>query len=73
MRSVRGSHGEKLLSYALEPQLVTGLFDAKNRSMRRLLKYDEIPKLVQAAIVSVEDRHFFEHEVSITFGLWKVC
>jgi penicillin-binding protein 1B len=61
VRSVRGSHGEKLSAYPLEPQLITGLFDAKNRSMRRLLKYGEIPKLVQAAIVSVEDRHFFEH------------
>ena len=61
VRNVHGSHGENLAAYPLEPQLVTGLFDAKNRSMRRLLKYDEIPKLVQDAIISVEDRHFFEH------------
>ncbi|MBV8865397.1 MAG: PBP1A family penicillin-binding protein, partial [Acidobacteriaceae bacterium] len=61
VRSVHGSHGENLSAYPLEPQLVTGLFDAKNRSMRRLLRYDEIPKVVQDAIISVEDRHFFEH------------
>ncbi len=61
VRSVHGSHGENLSAYPLEPQLVTGLFDAKNRSVRRLLKYDEIPKIVQDAIISVEDRHFFEH------------
>ena len=50
VRNVRGSHGENLSAYPLEPQLVTGLFDAKNRSRRRLLKYDEIPALVQDAI-----------------------
>ncbi len=61
VRSVHDSHGGNLSAYPLEPQLVTGLFDAKNRSVRRLLKYDEIPKIVQDAIVSVEDRHFFEH------------
>jgi penicillin-binding protein 1B len=61
VRNVRGSDGKNFLLTPLEPQLITGLFDAKNRSMRRLLKYDEIPKLVQDAIISVEDRHFFEH------------
>lgn len=61
VRSIRGSRGEKLQSYDLEPRLITGLFDAKNRSKRLLLKYDEIPKVVKDAIISVEDRRFFEH------------
>jgi penicillin-binding protein 1B len=61
VRHIRGIHRENLSAYPLEPQLVTGLFDAKNRSVRRLLKYDEIPPLVRNAIISVEDRYFFEH------------
>lgn len=59
--SITGARGESLDSYDLEPQLVTGLFDAKMRSKRRLLTYAEIPPLVRDAIVSVEDRRFFEH------------
>jgi penicillin-binding protein 1B len=59
--SIKGSKGEKLSYYDLEPQLVTGMFDAKLRSKRRLLTYPEIPAIVRNAIVSVEDRRFFEH------------
>ena len=59
--AITGPKGETLTSYDLEPQLVTGLFDAKQRSKRRLLTYPEIPRVVTTAIVSVEDRRFFEH------------
>ena len=59
--AITGSKGESLPFYDLEPQLVTGLFDAKKRSKRRLLTYGEIPAVVRDAIVSVEDRRFFEH------------
>jgi penicillin-binding protein 1B len=59
--SITGAKGESLAAYELEPQLITGLFDAKRRSKRRLLSYDEIPKVVVNAIVSIEDRRFFEH------------
>jgi penicillin-binding protein 1B len=61
IESITGSKGEALSNYDLEPQLVTGLFDAKNRSIRRLLTYGEIPAVVREAIVSIEDRRFFEH------------
>jgi penicillin-binding protein 1B len=59
--SITGSKGESLSFYELEPQLVTGLFDAKQRAKRRLLTYPEIPPLVVNAIVSIEDRRFFQH------------
>jgi penicillin-binding protein 1B len=59
--SITGANEEKLDSYELEPELVTGLFDAKQRSKRRLLTFGEIPPLVTNAIVSIEDRRFFEH------------
>ncbi len=45
-----------------KPQLITGMFDAKHRSKRLLLTYNQIPQLVIDAIVSVEDRRFFEHK-----------
>ncbi len=65
--SIVGSDGKPLPSYDLEPQLVTGLFDAKNRSIRRLLTYNEIPPVVRNAIISIEDRRFFEHN-GINYG-----
>ena len=54
-------NGQQLGAYELEPQLVTGLFDAQARSKRRLVTYDEIPTNLVNAIVSIEDRRFFHH------------
>ena len=47
-------------AYSLEPELVTHLFDQK-REKRRLLAFEDIPKPLVNAIVSVEDKRFFEH------------
>lgn len=47
-------------AYSLEPELVTHLFDQK-REKRRLLAFDDLPKPLVNAIVSVEDKRFFEH------------
>ncbi len=55
------SRGSELAAYELEPQLVTALFDAEQRSKRQLVKYDEIPKIMVDAVVSIEDRRFFQH------------
>src|SRR5258706_7177031 len=54
------SAGE-LSAYELEPQLVTSLFDAEQRSKRSLVKYDDIPKVMVDAVTSIEDRRFFQH------------
>jgi penicillin-binding protein 1B len=54
-------NGDNLTAYELEPQLVTGLFDAQQRSKRRLVKYDDIPKVMVDAVTSIEDRRFFHH------------
>ena len=59
--SITGSKGDSITSYELEPELVTGLFDSKERSKRRLITYDEMPKQLVDAITSIEDRRFFEH------------
>jgi penicillin-binding protein 1B len=53
--------GGDLTAYELEPQLVTGLFDSQQRSKRRLVKYDDIPKVMVDAVTSIEDRRFFYH------------
>jgi len=46
--------------YQLEPQLITNLYD-RNREKRRLVKYDEIPEVLVHAVISVEDKRFFQH------------
>ncbi len=54
------TEGKDLAAYELEPQLVTGLFD-QARSKRRLVTYDEVPKVMVDAVVAIEDRRFFQH------------
>jgi penicillin-binding protein 1B len=56
-----GDAGDNLTAYELEPQLVTGLFDGQARSKRRIVKYDDIPKVMVDAVTSIEDRRFFHH------------
>jgi len=55
------SNGNDLSAYELEPQLVTALFDAEQRSKRQLVKYDDIPPVMVQAVLAIEDRRFFEH------------
>jgi penicillin-binding protein 1B len=55
------SNGNDLSAYELEPQLVTALFDAEQRSKRQLVKYDDIPPVMVQAVLAIEDRSFFEH------------
>ncbi|HEV3510629.1 MAG TPA: PBP1A family penicillin-binding protein [Candidatus Sulfotelmatobacter sp.] len=55
------SKGTELSAYELEPQLVTALFDAEQRSKRELVKYDNIPPVMVQAVLAIEDRRFFEH------------
>jgi penicillin-binding protein 1B len=55
------SKGNELSAYELEPQLVTALFDAEQRSKRQVVKYTDIPKVMVDAVLAIEDRRFFEH------------
>jgi penicillin-binding protein 1B len=50
----------ELTRYSLEPELITNLFD-KNRQKRRLVRFEDLPKHLVDAVVSVEDKRFFEH------------
>jgi penicillin-binding protein 1B len=56
-----GRSPQPLSAYALEPQLVTALADNDQRSKRRLLRYDQIPKVMVDAVTAIEDRRFFQH------------
>ncbi|HEY6766428.1 MAG TPA: PBP1A family penicillin-binding protein [Candidatus Sulfotelmatobacter sp.] len=55
------TRGSELSAYELEPQLITALFDAGQRSKRELVKYDQIPPIMTQAVLAIEDRRFFEH------------
>jgi penicillin-binding protein 1B len=46
--------------YLLEPELITNLFDRK-REKRRIVRFPDIPPLVVNAVLSAEDKRFFQH------------
>jgi penicillin-binding protein 1B len=46
--------------YTLEPELISNLF-SKNREKRRMVKYEDIPPVLVHAVVSAEDKRFFQH------------
>ncbi len=48
------------VQYLLEPELMTNLSD-RNREKRRLVKYADIPKVLVDAVVSAEDKRFWQH------------
>lgn len=57
---ITGDNGQQLAAYELEPLLITDLSD-RNRAKRRLVTWDQIPKVVVDAVTSIEDRRYFEH------------
>jgi penicillin-binding protein 1B len=46
--------------FMLEPERMTNLFD-RARVKRRVVQYDEIPLVMVNALLSAEDKHFFQH------------
>jgi penicillin-binding protein 1B len=61
VESISGDASQPLAAYELEPSLITGLSGDKERSKRRLVKYDEMPPNLVKAVIAIEDRRFFEH------------
>ncbi|HZR28592.1 MAG TPA: PBP1A family penicillin-binding protein [Terriglobales bacterium] len=53
--------GRELDAYELEPPLLTALFEGEQRSKRRLVRYEDIPKVMIDAVLAIEDRRFFQH------------
>ena len=60
VESIGGKMGD-LEAYELEPELITSLFDAGQRAKRQVVKYQDIPQVMVDAVVSIEDRRFFQH------------
>jgi len=52
--------GNQMDSAEIEPELITNLFDSA-REKRRPVRYDDLPVLLVDAILSAEDKRFFEH------------
>ena len=61
IRSIRPlGGGSELAAADLEPELITNLFDSA-REKRRPVRYQDLPKPLVSAILSAEDKRFFEH------------
>jgi penicillin-binding protein 1B len=61
IRSIRPLSGEGSLETAqIEPELITNLFDSA-REKRRPVRYEDLPPELVHAILSAEDKRFFDH------------
>jgi penicillin-binding protein 1B len=61
VKDVRGEGGKKRYAeQALEPELVTYLFD-EDREKRRHVRLEELPDHLVKAVLAIEDRRFYSH------------
>jgi penicillin-binding protein 1B len=56
--------------YELEPQLITNLYDRK-REKQRVVHYEDIPAVLRNAILSAEDKRFFQHSGFDPVGIMR--
>ena len=60
--------------YLLEPELISNLY-GKKREKRRIVAFDDIPKVMVNALLAAEDKHFFQHAgfdpVGIMRAAWR--
>ncbi len=52
--------GNRLVSAEIEPELITGMF-GRDREKRRPIGYNELPPNLIRAVLSAEDKRFFDH------------
>jgi penicillin-binding protein 1B len=61
VRSIRPlGGGSEMATAEIEPELITNLFDSA-REKRRPVRYEDLPPNLVNAILSAEDKRFFEH------------
>jgi penicillin-binding protein 1B len=60
IRSVRTIKGTELPGADIEPELISNLFDS-SREKRRYVRYEDLPQVMVNALLSAEDKRFFEH------------
>lgn len=60
--------GGGVQSAEIEPELLTNLFN-QAREKRRPARYDDLPKILIDAVLSAEDKRFFEHP---GFDPWRI-
>ena len=61
VKSIRPLEGGAEMDTAeIEPELITNLFDSA-REKRRQVRYEDLPVMLVDAILSAEDKRFFEH------------
>jgi penicillin-binding protein 1B len=63
-----GLQGKPLEAYELEPELITSV-DPEARSKRQVVQFKDIPKVLVDAVISIEDRRFFQHS---GVNYWRV-
>lgn len=56
--------------FLLEPEPMSNLFD-KQRQKRRIVRYEDIPKVMVDAAISAEDKNFFLHPGFDAFGIMR--
>ncbi len=58
--------------FLLEPEPISNLFD-KQRQKRRVVRYEDIPKVMVNALLSAEDKNFFRHPGFDPFGIVRAA
>ena len=59
--------------YLLEPELITNISDRKEREKRRYVRFEDIPQVMIDAVLSAEDKRFFEHNGFDPFGIVRAA
>ena len=54
------ANGAQVASAQIEPELITNLFDTA-REKRRVVRMEQLPKVLVDAVLAAEDKRFFEH------------